>query len=72
MQFNTLAGQDTAPLDNPNAPGANSTNAAIYTNLTTFTITAIPEPATYAAFAGIVALASVLLARRRQRDSRGA
>lgn len=52
--------------------GTNSTNAAIYTNLTTFTIIAIPEPAAYASFAGVLTLAGVLLARRRQRDLRGA
>ncbi len=69
MQFNTLADQNLG--DNPNAPETNSTNAAVYTKLTTFTITAIPEPAAYAAFAGIAALAGVLRVRGRQRAVRG-
>ncbi len=64
MQFNSLADQDI--VNNPNAPGTISTNAAIYTNLTSFTIIAIPEPATYALFAGALALTGVLLARRRR------
>lgn len=52
-------------------PGTDSTYAAVYTNLTTFTIIAIPQPAIYAASAGIVALAGVFQVRGRQRDSRG-
>ena len=64
LQFSSLSSQDST--DNPNGAGANSTNAAVYTDTTTFTIMAIPEPSTYALLMGGAALSGVLFVRNRR------
>jgi hypothetical protein len=58
--FDRIVGQDTTNL-------SSSFNIAYYERATTFSISAIPEPSTYAAFAGLGALGLAAWRRRRQR-----
>lgn len=46
--------------------GAGAIGAPIYTAYTAFAIQAIPEPSTYAAILGVLALAGVMIRRRRK------
>ncbi|MDI1250761.1 MAG: PEP-CTERM sorting domain-containing protein [Lacunisphaera sp.] len=58
MEFNAVTGIDTSYT--------NVNSLALYTARTTFNIQVIPEPSTYAAMFGVVALAGVMMARRRR------
>ena len=51
-------------MDTTSVPGA--TGLTAYVTILSFDIQAIPEPSTYAAILGALALAGVLIRRRRQ------
>lgn len=63
MEFNVVDGT-LVNLTTPFGAGANG--VAVYTAFTTFSIQAIPEPSTYASILGMLALAGVLMVRRRR------
>ncbi len=58
-EFNAIS-----DIDNLSYPGA--TGVALYTTRTSFNIQVIPEPSTYAAILGALALAGAMIRRRRQ------
>lgn len=58
MEFNAISDIDTSYT--------NVKSLALYTARTTFNIQVIPEPSTYAAIVGVLALAGVMLHRRRR------
>lgn len=58
MEFNAITGIDTSYT--------NVNSLALYTARTTFNIQVIPEPSAYAVMFGVVAMAGVMLARRRR------
>lgn len=65
LNFDDIVG-GTAPTAVNGTGGMSATEyAAVYGSQTTFTIQAIPEPATYSAIVGGLALAGVLYRRRR-------
>lgn len=62
LEFNNVTSGGLVNL-NANIPGANG--VGVYTAYTSFQIQAIPEPSTYAAILGVVALGGVMIRRRR-------
>lgn len=62
MEFNNIV---SSLIDLSATYGAGANGVSVYTAYTTFQIEAIPEPSTYAAILGALALLGVLIRRRR-------
>ncbi|HVT73912.1 MAG TPA: PEP-CTERM sorting domain-containing protein [Lacunisphaera sp.] len=65
LDFDNIVGGTLGTFGSGTGPMLNANYAGVYSATTTFAIQAIPEPSTYAAILGAVALAGVLLRRRR-------
>jgi hypothetical protein len=63
MEFNNIV---SSLVDLSGTYGAGAYGVSVYTAYTTFQIEAIPEPSTYAAICGALALAGVVIHRRRR------
>jgi hypothetical protein len=61
MEFNNIV---SSLIDLSATYGAGATGVSVYTAYTTFQIQAVPEPSTYAAILGVLALLGVLIRRR--------
>ncbi len=63
MEFNSV---QAAPTDLSGIYGGSAKGVVIYTAFLSFQVQAIPEPSTYAAIFGVLALAGVVIHRRRK------
>lgn len=64
MEFNNIV---SSLIDLSGTYGAGANGVSVYTAFTTFQIQAVPEPSTYAAIAGALALTGAAIYRRRRR-----
>lgn len=71
LSFSDIVGGATTTAFNGTGGMSAAQYAGVYTSHTKFTINAVPEPATYAMFAGLAVLGCSLLRRRSRRVSRG-